>query len=255
MKSVSVITVVRNNERTIEHCLQSVANQSHPNVEHIVLDGQSTDATFKLIQDFAKHHPNVKAFSQADEGMYDALNKGIGMASHEVIAFLHSDDVYAHDDVLKEACLNIQDVDAVYSDLVYVKADDVHQVVRYWRSKAFKPGLFTYGWCPPHPTLMIKRAKYEQLGGFDISLPIGNDVELMMRFFEKHHLNARYCPKVWVKMRMGGISNRSIKNIYRQNQVIAKSFKKNQLPFSWAKFVTGKLISRASQFIKKPELV
>jgi glycosyltransferase involved in cell wall biosynthesis len=247
--------VVRNAEATILDTLKSVASQIYPHKEHWVLDGKSTDRTLEIVQDFAKDHEHIKILSEKDAGMYHALNRGISLATGDVVGFLHADDFYAKPTVLEEvAAAWREDIEGVYSDLLYVDPTDISKVRRVWKSKTFKQGDFSKGWCPPHPTLFIKRAVYDKLGGFDVMLPIGNDVELMMRYFERHQITTQYCPGVWVIMRMGGISNRSFKNIIRQNRVIMHAFKVNQIPFSWIHFVIGKMADRFKQFFFKSGL-
>mgnify|MGYP001763935638 CR=1 FL=1 len=251
---ITIITVVRNAEKTILQALESVARQSYADIEHWVLDGASTDGTLKVIESFAKTHPNVRVRSQKDKGMYDALNQGIQLATGEVIGFLHADDFYRHDKVLEEvASVFKPNLEAVYSDLVYVDPTDTTQIKRFWQSKPFHKGDFGKGFCPPHPTFFVRKSTYDRLGGFDTSLKIGNDVELMMRFMEKHQIPTYYHPAIWVVMRLGGISNRSFKNIWQQNQVIMKAFAKNGLPFSFYTYIFYKFLDRASQFLKKPK--
>lgn len=254
--TITIITVVKNAKRTIEQALESVAEQLYPNVEHWVLDGQSTDGTKDIIERYARRHPNVKWRSKKDKGMYHALNEGIELACGEVIGFLHSDDFFANPMVLNDvADMFNDDIDAVYGDLVYVDPIKTKKIRRFWQAGRFNPGAFVKGWHPPHTALFVKRAIYQRFGDFDTSLPIGNDVELMMRFFEKHRIRSAYIPKVLVHMRMGGISNRSVKNVIKQNQTIMQAFKKNNLKVSWPSFIVNKSINRFKQFTSKPKKV
>ena len=251
---ITIITVVRNAASTILHALKSVASQNYPNLEHLVLDGLSTDGTQALIEDFAEKHPHVQFRSQKDKGMYDALNQGIALAHGDLIGMLHADDFYAHDQVLAQVASQFKPgVEAVYSDLLYVDPVNTSKVVRYWQSRDYQQGYFAKGWCPPHPTFFVKKEVYDRLGNFDITLPIGNDVELMMRFMEKEKLVTRYCNQVWVVMRMGGISNQSFTNIVAQNKVILRALKQHRLPHSSLGFVAHKVIDRLGQYLKKPK--
>ncbi|HET9843206.1 MAG TPA: glycosyltransferase family 2 protein [Gammaproteobacteria bacterium] len=249
---ISVITVVKNSESTIEHTLKSVANQTYANKEHWILDGASTDNTLNIVKRYAQQYSHIQWFSAKDKGMYDALNKGMQLANGEILGFLHADDFYAKNSVLDEVALSFNPfTQAVYSDLLYVDPHDLKKIKRYWQSKPYEKGAFARGWCPPHPTFFVKKTTYERLGGFDTSLNLGNDVELMMRFMEKHNVPTKYCPGVWVVMRAGGISNKSIKNILQQNLSIMQSFKKHDLPFSWMYFILGKCIDRLKQIVHK----
>ena len=142
-------------------------------------------------------------------------------------------------------------LDACYSDLIYISQNDSLKNIRYWKSNKFKPGLFSKGWCPPHPTFFARRSVYEKFGNFDLSYSIASDVELMMRFLEVYKINARYIPEVWIKMRMGGTTNKSLKNIFVQNKEVLHALKKHNLPVNWVNFYFSKIISRSFQFIKK----
>jgi len=214
---ISLITASYNCAATIADALKSVAEQSHPNVEHVIVDGASRDGTWELVQ--ALRSPRVVAFSEPDRGIYDALNKGIARSSGDVVGFLHADDVFADRDVLARVAEAFGDpaVDAVYGDLQYVRQDDLARVVRYWRSQPFTPELLRRGWMPPHPTLYVRRPLYERLGGYDASYRIAADYELILRLFSLPGLRAFYIPHVLVKMRVGGVSNRSLRLIVRKS--------------------------------------
>lgn len=254
--TVSIITVVRNAKATIGQALASVAAQDYPQVEHWVLDGESTDGTKQVIESFAQEHPEVRWRSKADKGMYHALNQGIELASGQIIGFLHADDFFANPHVISSVVAAFkQGVDAVYGDLVYVDAQDTSSIKRYWQAGNFKPGTFIKGWHPPHTALFLRRDVYQRYGDFDTSFPIGNDVELMMRLFEKHRIRSVYLPQVLVHMRTGGISNRSFKNILAQNQTIMRAFKQNDLKVSWPYFIVNKGLNRFKQYVRKPKRV
>ncbi|GAB4174057.1 MAG: glycosyltransferase family 2 protein [Rhodocyclaceae bacterium] len=210
---ISVITASYDCAGTIADVLQSVAGQSHPEVEHVVVDGASRDGTWEVIQ--AQRLRQVVAFSEPDRGIYDALNKGIARSTGDVVGFLHADDAFADREVLARIGEAFADpaVDAVYGDLQYVRRENLAHVVRHWRSRPFTPKLLERGWMPPHPTLYVRRSVYERLGGFDTSYRIAADYEFILRLFSRPELRAVYIPRVMVKMRVGGVSNRSLRNI------------------------------------------
>lgn len=248
---ISIITVVFNNEKTIEDTILAVAAQTHPDIEHIVVDGASTDGTMDVVR---RHRGKIaKLVSEPDEGIFDAMNKGIRLATGEVIAFLNADDIYADNTVLEQVASVFFDpsVDACYANLVYVDPVDLNKVVRFWKSQEFKPGLFQKGWVPAHPTFFARKKVYQQHGNYDVSLKLAADYELMLRFLEKFKVKSVYIPRVFVKMRTGGVSNNSIRNILQQNIEIYRACKKNGVPVS-PFFVFTKIFSKLSQFYSKP---
>src|SRR3990170_5952894 len=184
---ISVITVVRNGAATIEDTILSVASQAYPLVEHIIIDGGSTDGTVDLIR---KHMDKIAVVkSEPDRGMYDAMNKGLALATGDIIGFLNADDVYADSRVLEEIvhAMETQKMDACYGDLAYVDRMDSRKVVRYWKSQTYQDGLFEKGWMPAHPTFYARRRIYEQYGGYDIAYRRQSDFELTMRFLVVPH--------------------------------------------------------------------
>jgi glycosyltransferase involved in cell wall biosynthesis len=250
---ISVITVTYNCSLVVGTCLASVESQSFRDVEHIVIDGVSTDGTLKVLQ--AHRLQLSKLVSESDAGIYDAMNKGIANASGDIVGFLNADDFYAHDRVLESVVKYFADdpeLDACYSDLMYVDQLDTARIVRYWQSNAFVPGSFSRGWCPPHPTFFVRRSVYERFGGFDLSYRIAADVELMMRFLEMHKLRVKYVPDVWVKMRMGGITNKNWCNVWAQNQEVLRALKGYRLSANFLRFFANKLWSRGLQFVRRP---
>ncbi|HSC63278.1 MAG TPA: glycosyltransferase, partial [Caldimonas sp.] len=176
------------------------------------------------------------------------------LAQGDIVGLLNSDDFFASPEVLSivAAAFADRDVEAVYGDLCYVDPVDTSRVVRYWRSSAFRPGLFARGWAPPHPTLYVRREIYERLGGFDLAYPLAADLELMARFLEVHRVRARHLPEVLVRMRTGGATNRSLRNIARQNREIWQALHRHGLAGSMGGFLIGKLLSRGRQFIARP---
>jgi len=196
----------------------------------------------------------AKLVSEKDKGIYDAMNKGIALASGEVVCFINADDFYASTSVLRDVAAAFENagVDSCYGDLCYVNQTDPTRVVRYWRSKDFVPGSFEAGWCPPHPTFFVRRSVYERLGGFDLNFKIAADFELMARYLEAARITSYYIPEVLVKMRLGGTTNKSLSNILKQNNEIRQALRKLGLKFSLSKFLLPKLMSRAMQFVRRP---
>lgn len=245
---ISVITVTFNSAKTVADTLTSVAMQTHPDIEHLIIDGASNDGTVEIVRMLASTH--TRLISESDRGIYDAMNKGIALASGEIIGFLNSDDFYANSEVLAKIADAFQDsaVDACYGDLVYVSQDN-SRVVRYWKSKPFTKGDFAKGWCPAHPTFYIRKSLIERMGLFDQSYKMGVDVEFMMRYLECGKIRAVYLPQVLVRMRLGGASNQSLKNIFQQNKEIFSALRKNDIPFSIVWFIANKIVSRLKQFV------
>ena len=207
---ISVVTAVFNRAGTVAEALASVQGQTWPQVEHVVIDGASTDGTLPILQ---AHQAQLAALvSEPDQGIYDALNKGIRRASGDVVGFLHADDLFESPDSLARVAAAFANpaVDAVYGDLVYVRQQDPTQVVRYWRAGPFVPGCLARGWMPPHPTFYVRRAVYERLGLFDTRFRIAADYECILRFLGRGGLRPVYLPQVLVRMRLGGVSNQSL---------------------------------------------
>lgn len=245
---ISVITVCYNSALTIKDTLESVALQSYKDVEHLIVDGGSTDGTLEIIRAW-RGHP-VRLISESDEGIYDAMNKGLALATGDVVGCLNSDDFYADSSVLVKIANAFQDesVDACYGDLVYV-SQDARRVVRYWKSKPFIKGSFAKGWCPAHPTFYVRKSVIDRLGSFDRSFKLAADMELMMRYLERERIRTVYIPDVLVRMRVGGATNQSWKNIVQQNREIFVALQKNGVQFSKPLFLIKKVKNRLGQFI------
>lgn len=218
MINISVVTAVYNSNRTIGQALDSVLSQSYPTVESLVIDGASTDGTLAVLESYRSRLGVL--ISERDQGIYDALNKGIKHASGDVVGFLHADDVFEDTEVLAKVASVFQDptVDAVYGDLVYVRQDDISQVIRYWKSGLYDDAALSRGWMPPHPTFYVRRSVYERLGGFDTRYRIAADYDTVLRFLAVGKIRAAYIPEVLVRMRTGGVSNRSLKTIIRKSR-------------------------------------
>lgn len=233
MFSISIITATYNSENTIQHCLTSLVDQSFP-FEHIIIDGGSTDRTIDII----KSHklPPSHFISEPDNGLYDAMNKGIALANGEVIGILNSDDFYANNQVLKKVneLFRKNEIDSCYADLQYVDANNTSKVTRNWKAGEFKRNTFFSGWMPPHPTFFVRRKMYEKYGGFNLNFGSASDYELMLRFLVKHRISTAYIPEVLVYMRSGGVSNSSLKNRIKANRMDKRAWIENGLkPYPW----------------------
>lgn len=250
---ISIITVCYNSAETIGDTLRSVREQTYGDIEHIVIDGGSNDNTLSVVKTEGSHV--AKVVSERDNGIYDAMNKGIALATGVIIGFINADDFYSSPKVLADVASLFDDskVDACYGDLCYVKQDNTGVVVRYWQSSDFRPGTFEAGWCPPHPTFFVRREIYERFGLFDLSYRIAADVELMMRFLEVHRVRAKYLPEVLVKMRMGGTTNRNLSNIVKQNREVLRALKQHGLSSSMVRLIVTKVVSRGLQFFLRPK--
>lgn len=252
---ISVITVCYNGASTIEQTLKSVAEQAWNNIEHIVIDGGSVDGTMLVVDSYRFGLAHV--VSEKDNGIYDAMNKGIALATGDVIGFINADDFYPSTDVLEKVARVFENpsLDACYGDLCYVGQNDSSSTIRYWKSSEFVPGTFEAGWCPPHPTFFVRRSIYKRFGGFSLNYKIAADVELMMRFLEVHKIRAHYLPEVLVHMRMGGQTNKSLSNIVKQNREILRALRLHNRRASVWRLMGSKLISRGWQFFVRPKPV
>jgi glycosyltransferase involved in cell wall biosynthesis len=221
---VSIITVCFNSAGTISDTLDSVMQQSYQEIEHIVIDGGSTDGTLDIIMD--KANANSILVSEQDFGIYDAMNKGLKLANGEIIGFLNSDDVLYSSDIIAKVASTIRifDVDSCYGDLLYVAKDDLDKTIRFWKSCNHSEELFYRGWIPPHPTCYFKKSVYENYGKFNVSYQLAADFDLLFRFFWKNKISSKYLPEVLVKMRLGGATNRNIRNILYQNIEIIRIY-------------------------------
>ncbi|CAN1593316.1 WcaA Glycosyltransferases involved in cell wall biogenesis [Candidatus Pelagibacterales bacterium] len=250
---ISIITVTLNCASVINDCLSSVSAQKYDDIEHIIVDGGSTDGTLILLK--SKRNHLAALISEIDEGIYYAMNKGIKIATGDIIGFLNSDDFYIDDNVLSRVAsvfINNPSLDACYADLIYVDPIDTTKIIRYWKSGNFKSGLFSKGWCPPHPTFFVRNSVYKRFGKFNLNYNISSDRELMMRLLEIHKINVCYIPELWVKMRVGGLSNKSLRTILIQNLEDLYALKEHNLPKNIFLFLANKFFSRLKQFFHRP---
>ena len=225
---VSIITPTFNSTKTIKDTLESVKNQTYPDIEHIIIDGNSTDNTLDII----KKYPHiVKCISESDQGIYHAMNKGIRVATGEIIAILNSDDFYITPLTIEKVVNTFKSKMplSIYGDLNYVERFNTDNVVRKWKAGEIKQSKFIFGWMPPHPALFIKKEVYDRYGVFDTTFKCASDYELMLRFLYKNKINSIYIPEVLVKMRTGGVTNSSLIYILKSILEINKAWKVNDL--------------------------
>ena len=231
---LSIITVVRNGETTLASCLDSVLCQDDVDVEYILIDGASTDSTMRIISQYEEKLAHV--VSEPDEGFYDAINKGMKLATGDVIGILNADDFYPSTDVLKKVIQVFKDSenDACYGDLRYVDSENTNRIIRNWQSGSYNSQNFYHGWMPPHPTFFVRRSVYEKHGLFNLDMGTAADYEIMLRFLLKNKIKAVYIPKVLVHMRTGGMSNATIWNRLKANRMDRKAWRINGLrPYPW----------------------
>lgn len=213
---ISIITAVFNKREFIEGCIKSVISQDYKDIEYILIDGGSTDGTMEVVNKYSDKITIV--ISEKDRGIFDALNKGVRIATGDYVGFLHSDDIYSNNGVIGKVAdlLSVSGSDSLYGDLEYVSKRNTDKVIRYWKAGGYKKNAFMNGWMPPHPTLFIRKQAYDKYGYFDTSLKVAADYELTLRFLYKNNISAVYLPDVLIKMRLGGNSNRNITNITRK---------------------------------------
>jgi glycosyltransferase involved in cell wall biosynthesis len=250
---VSLITVSYNSAKTIVDTIQSVLNQTYKNIEYIVVDGNSSDGTVEIVKQFldstkdalqddkqgstkgASQGVVTKFLCERDKGIYDAMNKGLTLATGDIIGVLNSDDFYCSNTVIEQvvAAFQKEDAQCLYGDLNYVDPTDTYKIVRKWRSGDFKRENFLKGWMPPHPTFFVRKSCYEKFGTFNTQFKSAADYELMLRFLYKESCSAIHLPVVMIHMRAGGISNVSLKNRIRANREDRLAWKINGLKPKW----------------------
>lgn len=248
---VSIITVVYNGAEHIRDCLESVLNQTYPEIEYIVVDGKSSDGTVDIVRSYGA---KVAQFvSEPDKGLYDAMNKGIRLATGDVIGLLNADDFYRHDRVIEHMVATFERTgsDAVYGDMLYVDRYNPQKLKRYWRSGWYTEGAFLWGWMPGHLSFFARRWLYEQYGLFRLDMKSAADYELMLRFIHKHGAKLGYMNEVTIVMRAGGISNSSLENRLRANREDRLAWSLNGLkPYFFTLWL--KPLRKLGQYISKP---
>lgn len=253
---ISIITVVYNNKETIQDAMNSVLSQNYDDLEYIIVDGASTDGTVEIIKETVKKYPerSITFISEKDDGIYDAMNKGIRLATGDVVGILNSDDAYYDNNCLSTVRTEFQEkgVDSVFADLVYVCRDNLQKVVRYYNSANFFPRKFAFGWMPAHPTFFVKKAIYEQYGFYKTNYRIAADYELIARFIVGNKVSYSYIPKVLVKMRTGGASTRNLKSNWILNKEILRACAENGIKTNIVK-VLSKYSTKILQLVRKPK--
>lgn len=238
---VSVITATWNSGKTVKDTIESVLYQTYTNVEHIIKDGGSKDNTMEICEEYKKKlyssadapSPKIKSMkvvSEKDGGIYDAMNKGIEMATGDIIGILNSDDFYTSNDVLQKVADEFQkdsSLEAVYGDIHFVKPENLKKCTRYYSSKSFRPWLLRFGFMPAHPSFYVRREVYEKYGLYDLQFRTSSDFEWMVRLFAKHHIRAKYLPMDFVTMRDGGESTAGMKAKRKVNNDIVGSLRKH----------------------------
>lgn len=235
---VSIITVVWNNEKTIANAIKSVLSQTYLNIEYIIIDGKSTDSTIDIINSYGTKI--AKFISEPDKGIYDAMNKGLKLATGDVVGILNSDDMYISKDVIEKivAIFETHSVESLFADLVYVRPENLEKIVRYYDSSHFSPAKFAYGWMPAHPTFFVKREVYDKYGYFKTDYKIAADYELLARFLGKYAISYFYLQLPIVKMRTGGVSTTNFKSNIVINQEILRACAENGIETNWWKVLS-----------------
>jgi glycosyltransferase len=244
---VSIITATYNSAATIHDTVSSLECQTYPDIEYIIVDGASKDNTLEVVKQYCSRVSEI--ISEPDDGIYDALNKGISKATGDIVGFLHSDDLLAYPEAIQDLVDSFKsgNYDAVYADLEYVQQDNINKVVRHWKSGHYNKNKLQYGWMPAHPTFYMKRSLYKKMNCFDLSYKIAADYDSVLRYLWRGNINAGYFPKVLIKMRVGGVSNRSLVNIFRKTCEDIKAMRNNGL--FWPLAVTLKNLSKIPQFL------
>lgn len=229
---ISIVTPTHNSAATIRDTVESVLMQLHQEWELIIQDGASHDDTLSIVREYeAKSGGRIRVYSEKDDGLYDAMNRGIDRATGDVVGVLNSDDCYYDEHVLEDInhAMEGQPVDCIYGDLKYVLAKNKSRFVRIWKGSQYEKGAYMHGWHPAHPTFYARRACYDKYGGFNTSYAVSADFELMLRFIAVAELRSLYVERYFIKMRMGGESNGSLRNIIRGNRNILRAMRENGL--------------------------
>jgi len=227
---ISIITVTYNCAKTLENTIKSVLSQDYPDIEYVVIDGGSNDGTLEILSHY-KNRINV-LISEPDKGIYDAMNKGVKMATGEVLGLLNADDFFASNHIISEvagAFKREPGLDGVHGDLYYVDPVHTDKVIRYWKTKEYRPGAFSRGWHPAHPTLYLKKEVFLRSGGFNTSFTLSADFELMLRLYERYHIYTRHLNLVMVKMRTGGATSKNLQVVFQGIKQCCRAFKINHL--------------------------
>jgi len=250
---ISIITVCYNSEEFIESAMQSVLSQTYQEIEYIIVDGLSKDSTPSRIENSEQlFDGKMKWVSESDEGLYDAMNKGIKMANGDIVGILNSDDFFYDDQVLSKVAKAFEDpsVQATTGDIVFVRDNDLNKVIRHYSAKNWKPSKFAWGYMPPHPSFFVRRELFDQLGYYQTDYRIAADYELLIRFLLKNRINWKYLPIITTKMRMGGASTDGLKSLITLNKEIARGCQENDVYTNYA-MIYSKYFFKPFEFLSK----
>ena len=252
--TISVITISYNSAETIEETILSVLNQSYKDIEYIIIDGGSEDGTLDILKKYKKDFK--KMIIEKDRGIYDAMNKGLKHSTGDIVGFLNSDDMFYDKNAVKTIAENFIDQNTLYSygDLIYVDRKNINQVVRFWKSSKLQEKDILKSKIPAHPTFYFRRKLIDKIGYFDISLKLASDFEYMLRFILKYPDSGKHINKLLIRMRVGGATSKSFKNIFKQNLEIFKAIKGTKLKLNISKFIFYKILNRIFQFTAKKDL-
>jgi len=248
---VTIITVSLNSAESVEACIRSVIRQTHREIEYISVDGRSEDGTLDVINKYRDHF--AARLCEKDDGIYEAMNKGLALAGGELVGFLNSDDVLAADDIIARVVEVVAGgrLDSCYGDIVYVDPTDSGRTIRYWKAGPFDAGNIKKGWMPPHPAFFVRRSIYQRFGGFNLAFPVIADYEIMLRFLYKHRISSSYLPRIILRKSTGGISKPTLPNVIRNNAACHKAWIANGLRPSW-KIFARKILSKLIQLRPLP---
>lgn len=246
--TVSIITVSYNSVRTIADTINSVLDQTYPEIEYIIIDGSSTDGTITIIDSFGKRIS--KFISEPDNGIYAGINKGIRLATGDIVGILNSDDFFCNNTVIERVVESFMEneIDAVFGDVQFVDKVNTSKVVRYYSSKHFNTARFRFGFMPAHSSFYVKRELFEKLGYYKTDYKIAADYELLIRFLYINKIKYKYLEMPFLSMRMGGVSNKSIHSIYTLNKEIARACKENGIKTNWV-YIYSKYFSKLFEFL------
>ena len=246
---ISIITVAYNAASTIKDTIDSVLSQEGIDLEYVIVDGGSKDETVQIVESYGDQ---IHTFiSEPDKGIYDGMNKGVALATGDIVGILNADDFYSNENVLSKVVETfVEGVEASYADLVYVDQEDTDRITRTWKSGKYESGAFKKGWMPPHPTFFVRKEIYEKFGAYSLELKSAADYEFMLRVIHKHQIKVVYLPEIIVRMRQGGASNSSLKNRINANKEDRKAWEMNGLkPGTFT--LIRKPLSKISQFFKR----
>jgi glycosyltransferase involved in cell wall biosynthesis len=252
MKTLSLITASYNRAHTIRDTIRSVNMQTYPEIEHIIIDGGSTDDSMAIIAAEAKR---VRvSVSEPDKGFYDAYNKGLERTTGEIIGFINTDDFYCSDDVIAQVMRAFEDpsIDGVHADLVYVDANDTSRIKRHWKAWDFSAEDYRRGFIPAHPTVFVRRSVYDKVGGYDTSYKLAADYDFLLRAFHVAQIKSVHIPAIWIRMRTGGATGGSASSLIAQNDEIRAAQQKHGLHYPKPLFFARKSLDRSLQIARAP---